>query len=269
MKKNNFLFLFVIILLSSCAKKLTESDLPKVKHQKTQDLLNVLDSLARDRPATFYSKISTKYSDNNRNLSVKTSLRMISDSAINTIVTYAGFPVVNALITKDSLLVANKKDKCLVQTDMEFLKENFGVDFTFKNLEEIIFGLPLDYDTTQKYFQIREPFRYVISSVRKRKLKKTERLLRTEEDVAVRYFINRDLNHIDGLEITSPSDTTVITVNYLTRQLVNGFNLPEEVTIQVNSPRNNLLIELTYTKIEVNEPTELYFIVPEDYEECK
>jgi hypothetical protein len=269
MRKNNLLLLFGILLFSSCARKLTESDLPKVKHERTQDLLDVLDSLSRKRPNTFYTKIATKYSDTTRNISVKTSLRMISDSAINTIVTYAGFPVVNALITKDSLLLVNKKDKCLVQADMDFIKNNFGVDFTFQNLEEIIYGIPLDYDTTQKYFQIREPYRYVISSVRKRKLKRTERLLRAEEDVAVRYFINGDLNQLDGLEITSPTDTTTITVNYVSRQFVNGFNIPDEVTIQVNSPRNNLLMELTYTKVEINEPTELYFIVPEDYEECK
>lgn len=269
MKQNSLILLLGLLLMSSCARKLTETDMPKLKRARTQDLVSVLDSLSTKRPSTFYSKIATKYSDNNRNISIKTSLRMIADSAINTIITYATIPVVNALITKDSVHVANKREKCLITADMDFIRDNFGVDFSFRNIEEIVCGLPLDYDTTQKYFQIHDPFQYTISTERKRKMKKTDRLLRKEVDVAVKYFINRTQNQLDGLEIISTSDSTSINVQYVSRQFVNGFQVPNEVRISVVSPRNNLLMELSYTKVEINEPVELYFIVPEDYEECK
>lgn len=248
---------------------MTESDLPKVKRVKTPELLTVLDSLSRVRPHTFYTKISTRFTDTTRSISFKTSLRMVADSAINTIITYAAIPVVNALITPDSVTVVNKRDKCVSRADMNYLRENFGVDFSFKNIEEMILGIPLDYDTTQKYFQIHEYSRYVISSHRKRKLKKTDRLGRTEDDVAVKYFINREKNQLEGLEVISASDTTSIEVQYVTRQSVNGMNIPDQVIIRVISPRNNLLMELSYEKAEVNEPVELYFIIPEGYEDCE
>jgi Domain of unknown function (DUF4292) len=269
MKLNYKLFFLLLIILTSCAKKLTENELPKVKREKTQNLLATLDSLSQIRPKTFYSKISTKYQDTTRNISVKTSLRMVADSAINMIVTYAAIPVVNAVITPDSVKVVNKKEKCVVRADMAFIQENFGVEFSFRNIEEMILGIPLDYDTTQKYFQIHEPYRYVISSHRKRKIKKNERLEKQEESVAVKYFINREKNQLEGLEIISASDTTSIYVSYTTRQLIGGINVPEIVSINVISPRNNLLMELSYEKVTVNEPVELYFIVPEDYEICE
>ena len=194
---------------------------------------------------------------------------MVADSAINMIVTYAAIPVVNALISKDSVQVVNKREKCVVRTDMAFIRENFGVDFTFRNIEEMILGIPLDYDTTQKYFQIHEPFRYVISSHRKRQMRKNDRLEKQEESVAIKYFINREKNQLEGLEIISASDTTNIYVSYVSRQFINGINVPDKVSITVVSPRNNLLMELSYEKATVNEPVELYFIVPEDYEECE
>ena len=266
----NYKLLFIgLILLSSCAKRLTETAFPKVKRVKTPELVSKLDSLSKIRPDSFYSKISTKYIDTTHSISVKTSLRMISDSALNMIVTYAAIPVVNAIITKDSLKVVNKREKCLVLTDMEFIKDKFGVDFTFKNLEEIILGIPLDYDTTQKYFQINDPHRHIISSHRKRRLRNNDRLVKDDDDVAVEYFINANLKQLDGLKIISASDTTSIDVSYKTWQFVNGINVPEEVIIRVSAPRNNLLMELTYSKVALNEPVELYFIVPEGYEECE
>ncbi len=258
-----------IVVLSSCAKRLTETDLPKVNREKTQDLLNVLDSLSTTRPQTFYSKITTKYSDTTRNISVKTSVRMIADSALNAIVTYAAIPVVNALVTPDSLKLVNKKDKCLVFTDLEFIKSNFGVDFSFKNIEEMLLGIPLDYDTTQKYFQIHDPYRHIISSHRKRRIRKNERLLRKDDNIAIQYFIHPNLKQLNGLEIISVGDTTSVTIDYKTWQLVNGFNVPNEVIIRIRTPKNNILIELSYEKVSVNEPMELYFIIPEGYEECK
>lgn len=270
MKPNKtFIFLGLLLVFASCAKKLTESDLPKVKRQKTQDLVAVLDSLSRDKVKTFYTKIATKYEDSTQSRSFKTSLRMIKDSAINTIIKWGVVPIGNALISKDSLHFVDKRAKCLVRSNMALLRDNFGVDFTYKNIEEVILGIPLDYDIDQKYFQIHEPHRYIVSSHKKRKLKKNERLLKNDRDVAIEYFINSSLNQLDGLKILSATDSTTINVSYLSRQLIAGINVPKDVTIQISTPRKNLFIEMTYTKVKVNEPIELYFIVPEGYEECE
>jgi hypothetical protein len=262
-------FLIAILSLTACAKKLTETDMVRVKRMKTSVLLETMDSLSQIRPTFFYSKIGTKYRDTTSSYSFKTSLRMNIDTAINTIITYLSIPVVNALITPDSLTVVNKKAKCIARADMEYIKENFGVDFSFRNIEELFLGIPLDYDTTQKYFQIHEPYQYIISSHRKRKLKKSDRLERQENDVAIKYFLTNDTKQLKGMEILSPSDTASVFIDYLSRQNVGGINVPQEVIIKVITARNNLLITLSYDKVEVNETQPLYFIVPEGYEDCE
>lgn len=191
------------------------------------------------------------------------------DTAMNLIITYLSIPVVNALVTPDSLTVVNKKAKCVARADMEYIKENFGVDFSFRNIEELFLGIPLDYDTTQKYFQIHEPYQYVISSHRKRQMRRVNILEKQENDVAIKYFLTNDTKQLKGMEILSPSDTASIYIDYLSRQNVGGMNVPQEVVIKVITARNNLLITLSYDRVEVNEPQPLYFIVPEGYEDCE
>lgn len=264
-----------LALLSSCAKKLTEGDGEKVKRMKTQDLVANMDSLVKVTPSTFYSKISTKYKDSTRSLSFKNSVRMIQDSALNSIITYASIPVVNALITKDSLSVVNKRDKCLVRADLNFLRDNFGVDFTFRNIEELIFGKPLDFDNTLKYFQIHEPFQYVLSSHRKMKIKRLDkdnnrdRRKEEEENIVFKYFIDSTGRQLSGMEIFSPNDTARIVVRYLSRQLVGAYNLPEEVELEIYTPKNTISMRMSYDRAVVDEPQTLYFIIPEGYEDCE
>jgi|TARA_R110000737_G_scaffold342281_1_gene366987 hypothetical protein len=262
-------FLIASLTLTACAKKLTETDMVKVKRVRTNDLLESMDSLSKVRPTFFYSKISTKYRDTTSSYSFKTSLRMNVDTAMNLIITYLSIPVVNALVTPDSLTVVNKKAKCVARADMEYIKENFGVDFSFRNIEELFLGIPLDYDTTQKYFQIHEPYQYVISSHRKRQMRRVNILEKQENDVAIKYFLTNDTKQLKGMEILSPSDTASIYIDYLSRQNVGGMNVPQEVVIKVITARNNLLITLSYDRVEVNEPQPLYFIVPEGYEDCE
>ena len=266
-KHFSVLFFAGIILLASCAKQLTEVEKEKLPRKKTGELVDVLDSLSDLKPNLFYTKISTKFSDTNRDVSFKTSVRLVKDSAINTLITYATLPVFNAMITRDSVVLVNKREKCYIRQSMDYIKENFAVDFNYKNIEEIILGLPLDFDSTQKYFQLNDPYNYIVSSHKKRELKKVEKL--QKEDIAIRYYLSDDLRSLKGMYIESPSDTASIQIDYTERQSIGNYNLPREVFIQIRSPRNNMQINMTYEKVEVNEPKELILIIPESYAECE
>lgn len=267
-----FLSLIWLVFLSfSCAKKLTEVDREKLQRRKTPELIALMDSLTLRKPDFFYTKISTSFADTNRNISFKTSIRMVKDSAINTLITYASFPIINSIITQDTVKIVNKKDKCYIIQSLGYIKDNFGIDFNYKNLEELILGMPLDYDTTQKYFQIHDPYNYTISSHKKREIKRFDRneKLVEKEDVIVKYLLSDDLRNLKGMYIESPSDSTSIQVDYLTREMVDGFNIPRDVFMKIISPRNQMRIELKYDKIEINEPQPLFLVIPEGYEKCE
>lgn len=266
------LFLFVVLsLLVACARTTLEAVPTKIERRKTTELVERLDSLSQIRLPFLFTKVSTKFEDNNQSLSFKTSLRMVHDSALTATISFASIPIINTLLTKDSLKVVNKRDKCYQETNLSFLKEQFGVDFSFLNVEEMLIGNPLAYDTNQKYFQINENKElrsfYTLSSHRKRDIKRTER--KDLEEIIIQYFLAPDAKELKRMEIESPSDSTQVVIDYQERQWVGNYFLPKEVYIQVFTPRNHLRVNLSYDRIDIEEKPEIFLVIPEGYEMCE
>lgn len=264
---NRLFFISLIVIVSSCAKKTTEGPdrLPKVRESQLTD---ALDSIILMKPDFFYSKLDTKYDDGSRTVNFKTSVRLRADSAFNALITYAKIPVVTAMVTVDSIKISNKKDKCYVLENLDYFKTTFGIDFKYQNIEEIILGLPLDYNRDEKYYQINDPYNYIVSSHRKRDIKRTERG-RAQGDIIIKYFLTEDLQNVKRLEIESVEDSTNIEVDYLSRQMEKGFSIPRTMKVEITTPNKKMRIELEYDKAEINEPKELFIVIPESYEKCK
>ncbi|MFM7301135.1 MAG: DUF4292 domain-containing protein [Crocinitomicaceae bacterium] len=265
--KYYFFFLFAFVWMG-CAKKTTQhvistEKLPKIKDK---ELIAVLDSLHQIKVKTFYTKLSVDYKDTTRDVSFKTSIKNVTDSAVNAIITYARIPIVTAMVTTDSVLVVNKNDKCFTKASLNYIKENFGIDFNYGNIEELILGRPIDYSEEQKYFVVNNPYQYIISSHRKKDRRRLER--KAKEDILIFYTLNDQATQIQSMSVESPSDSTNIILDYMSWQNINGIQLPKEVLIFINTPKNNISIRLEYEKVEINEPQELIIIIPESYEKC-
>jgi hypothetical protein len=238
--------------------------LPKIKDK---ELVDRLDSLSKIEPRTFYSKLDINYKDSTTDISFKTSLKIVADSAVSAIITYARIPIVTAMVTKDTITVVNKREKCYTIQSLDYLKTTFGVDFTYENMEELFLGKPLDYNIEQKYFVDHDPFHYSISTHKKRDKKRMDR--RPKEDIILNYILSNDGKSLQQTTIKSPSDSTEITVIYEQRQEVNGINVPKVVHMHIKAKEKGIYIKMDYEKVEINEPQELIIIIPEKYEKCK
>ena len=273
-----FLNLFFIVcfffgLLACKAPALIEEErefekLPKIKDK---ELLDRIDSLSNKEPQTFYSKLHVNYKDFSKpddqsEISLKTSIKIVSDSAVSAIITYAKIPVVTALVTQDTLSVVNKRDRCYTVASLAYLKELFGVDFTYENIEEILYGKPLDYQLSQKYFVDNDPFHYSVSTHKKRDRKKPDR--KQKDDLMIQYQLTDDAKALKQTRIWSLEDATEVSVIYLERQQLNGFDLPVKVQIHIKTPNKAMTLTLTYDRVEVNEPQELIIVIPDSYEKC-
>ncbi len=268
LKVNKVISILSIILLVGCSTtgKVIDSEL-KLERKKTNDLVLSLDTLSQKKPSFFYAKMSTQFRDTNSSLKFKTSLRMVKDSAVNLLFTYAKIPVANSIISSDSLIIVNKKNKCFIHEDLGYIKETFGIDFVYQNLEELFLGLPIDFSFEQKYFQIHDSQNYVVSTHRKHKIKRNEK--KVKEDIAVKYILDSSAKTLVGIKISSPSDSTEIEVGYLTRQIEKNYSLPKDVNIKITTPRNKIEVELEYDKVAIDEPQPLILVIPEGYEQCQ
>ena len=131
----------------------------------------------------------------------------------------------------------------------------------------------LAYDTNQKYFQIHDPFNYIISSHRKREIRRNDKgkpdRKGENDDVIIKYYLTDDAKGLKRMDIESPGDSTRVQVDYISRSMVDNFNIPKEVYVQVFTPRNVINVNLDYDKVEINQPQPLILTIPENYGICE
>ena len=60
-----------------------------------------------------------------------------------------------------------------------------------------------------------------------------------------------------------------IFIDYLKKEINVGYVLPKEIEIRILTAKNNVFIRLEYDRIEINQPLEIYFTIPENYEHCQ
>lgn len=278
--KNNFILgLLSSVLLSSCAPKTTPVAIPKVKESKFNkvDMVQVLDSLSKTKLTFFYGKISTTYQDKKQNLSFKTSLKINPDSAVTALITYAGIPIINSIITKDSVKYQNKRSKCFTENDIHLLQDNFNVPFEFKNIVELLTGLPVGFEVdSDKYAELPDSVYHIIFFKRPKKIKKEKGLsylADAKDDILIRYFLSgRNNDLLDRVEIESPSDQVNIKIEYLKRNYFGPkkeYLFPTTIHIKIIAPENEINISLDYEKIEVDLPQTMNYSVPTSYAICE
>lgn len=233
---------------------------------KEEEMRAVLDRLSEMEVGNFYSKINTQYTDSSRNVSFKTSLRIANDSAVSAIITYAAIPVVNALITPDSVKIINKKDKCFLFRDLAYFREAFGIEFSYENIEELLLGKPVAYKKDGEYFKASDAPGNSLCSHKKRDIRKNEK--HNVREIITYYTLDDSLHNLSKMQIISPEDSAMIEVSYLERELIDGFELPMHILVEIYAPRQRITVDFEYRKTHINRPEEIHFVIPENYEKC-
>jgi len=262
--KSLFGLLMMALALASCGNRYVDGD--KLPRAKDEVLISVLDSLSSQEFVSFYSKLSTHYEDTTRSISFKTSLKIVRDSELGVSVKYSAIPVMSAVITTDSLKISNKREKCYILQSQHHFKETVGVDFSHRDLENIMMGYPVAFDKSSEYHRVKDPYGYWISSHKKKDAIRVDES--DEKEVIFYYKLSDDLRNMDAIRIESLSDSTMVYVEYKTRQLVGDYLVPQMVSVRINTPNKELKLELEYKKARINNTEEIYFVIPESYGAC-
>jgi len=258
---------FFALLMVSCSKN-TIGDALVLPKKKPKELMTILSELSNEEYDSFYSKIAVKYKDSIQSVSFKLSARVIADTTTNALITYARIPFVNVLLTQDSIQYTNKTQKCYSAGSLSSLKEQFAVDFSLKNIEELLIGLPVAYDLEKKYFQLDPNHEsYVMCSHSKRELKKMDK--GQLDGIVFYYALSEEPNQLKTISLVHPSEQTKIIIDYKSRQLIDGHLLPKQVEIQIVSAEGEITIAMDYRKTRINEVESIHFIIPENYEVCE
>lgn len=267
MKNFRSLFFGVVIgsFLVSCSQKTigSQDKLPKVK---PNTLFFALDSLSQTRPSSFYAKLSTKYKDSSRSQSFKTTVRSQSDSLLKASISVMRIPFVHALFSNEIVQVSNRNDKCYIRESVENFTSNFGINISLKNLEEILLGLPLNYQNEQKYYVDKDPFNYRIST--HSKIQMASLIKKKKREILLQYTLSEDLKRLKQITVNSFHDSTEVIIDYSGKKEVDGFNFPEEVAVKILSPKGIISLNWSYSKVRINGEENFHFVIPETYTPC-
>ncbi len=250
-------------ILVACGNR-DKGDGVRLPRMKEEVLIERLDRLSSTSVEFFYSKIKTKYKDSAQSVSFKTSLRILEDSAVNLLITYARFPVVNAVISKDSMKITNKRENCYILEEVDYIKQQFGVDFTHRNIEELFLGLPVGFQSGAKYHRTKDVTNYTLCSHSKRELDDLK-----QGELVFYYTLTEDAEFLKSTVIESPSDSTVIRIECKEREAISGHTFPMKMIVIVQRKDQEICAEMEYTKTRIDNNDGIHFVIPESYEACE
>lgn len=255
------------MILSSCSMWRDHEGDVDVLRKSDEEIKQALDSLSSVSFDSFFTRISMKYKDSAQNVSFKTTVRIVNDSAVNARMTFAGIPIINALVTPDSLIMTDKRNKCVVREELSFFRKSFGVDFSYENVEELISGKPVGYDPNHTYYRVNDPKAFVFCSHKKREIRRNER--KDQREIITYYTLTEDLTNLASMQMISPEDTAMIDIQFSRRQEIEGYMIPEDVDVIIYTPKQEISMQMQYKKPHIGRDEEIFFVIPEDYEKCK
>ncbi|MEO9532479.1 MAG: DUF4292 domain-containing protein [Crocinitomicaceae bacterium] len=264
-----FFVLAFVITACKTTKLGGTSDCPK---KEATELVDLLKAKAVSDYTYFSAKIDMDVKDSQGSKSFKTTLRMRTDSAFSGVLKVAGIIGAAYLADKDSISFTNKLKKCYSKKDFKSLKEQFGLDLNYKLLEDMILGKPFGLNTIEELYPLKADHYYVLASHDKKIMKRLEENNLTDEEVSelfIQYKIDCGTLQLSQIQINAPSLFTSVTIDYIERQEVDGYDLPKQTKIKIVNPKDSTFISMDYGSPKLNDPSNIRISIPDSYNECE
>jgi len=226
---------------------------------------------------TLSSKLDCEAKGDSMKGSFEVTLRMKKDSIIWMNVSALGglVKVARIVITQDSVFLVNYMDKqndtvgSYFKGDYSYINKMLQADFDFEMVQSILVGNPVTfYEENERLRSYGENGKCVLSTIRKRKLKKVVNRNRelTKTDSAQTIWLDPQTQKIAHLlfnDFNSRRSFDATYSDFITG--ANGLLVANKVRFQIRTTDKNLMLEMNYRKINLNKPLEFPFNIPEGY----
>ena len=248
----NFLLICVILLYAACKSPLLPSSRTPIKNIETNELTKSI-SKKQLEYKKFRSRVKTTYDDGKRKQQIIINLRMEKSKSIwmsaNMIV-----PIAKLLVTPDKVSFYEKFQKTFFEGDVSFINRQFNTSFEFKDLQNLLMGLPLTDINRGRWETVSHPKYYI--------------LIPKSKKLRFRPTFFFDPNNFLLLEqrFMVPGTQQNLTIKYLNHQKLEGEFVPGEVQISLFDGRNLKRVNLEYTRTDFPDRISIPFDIPSGYE---
>lgn len=214
------------------------------------------------------AKVETLIDGKEESFDIKLKIRKDSAMFIQIEVVGGLINVAKLLITKDSVRMVDYIHKQYFKGDFNYINEILNTDLDYDVLQAVLFGNSaefLDDEASLKAVTDREICRYLLSTERKKRLRRIQQG-ESELKKAIQVLtLNPDNYKILKNEFTDPSTNRSFIANYRNFTQKDSVYAPYNVDIDILAEKKaNIKIE--YVRIEKNTPQKLSLNIPEKYD---
>jgi hypothetical protein len=220
---------------------------------KVKEAINIIKKQRIDFK-TFNSKVKLDIQTAKENQDLNANIKIIKDSVIwisISVPQYLNYEAFRVYITKDSVILLNKKEKEVYYRSIDYLQELTNIPFDYKTIQDLLIGNPIFFNennVTVKNFE-----KYTLVNTADMGFKNLITLLAP----------SNLLEHckLDDIDITKNRTADFTFDGY---ENADGFTFATQREIIVTE-KNKLEVKMRYKNYEFNKELSLNFNVPKSY----
>jgi len=269
-------FLFILITASCKTQKSAENTKPLTNDENGRlDFKSgrVLSTKMKQNEFK-YVYLTTKFSvtadiDSQIN-SFDVTLRAKKDSVIWVSISPAlGIEAARVLITSDSVKFMNKLNKTYFKGDYAYISKLFNTELDFNMLESLLVGNSISfYDEDEKLKSAKNEGKYMLSTIKKRKLRKVLDRNEPVNELIQRIWLIDNTFKISKITINDLSTNRTFEALYENFQSLDSLIFPYSLKFNITAQKN-IKMKINYNKVSRGKPESFPFNIPAKYDPIK
>lgn len=197
-------------------------------------------------------KISYASDDNEQTHSV--TFRMKKDEVIWI---NSAFSVIRAMITPEKVSFYNKLDNTFFDGNYKYLSDLLGTELDFEKVQNLLLGETLFSLNDEDYNVLVNDDLYVLQPKNQQQL------------FEIFYLLSPSHFKVKSQQISQPSHSRHLQIDYLTYQEINKQPFPENIKIIAVEANKEMIATLEFKSVSLNEDLNFPFSIPSGFDEIK
>lgn len=222
-----------------------------------------------DAPLKWFSaKVDAKTIIDNQTNNFNANIRMRIDSAIWISISPAlGIEVARAFITPDSLKFINRINGTYFAGNYAYLNNLLQIEVNFSMIQSILVGNSYLHYTVENFVSAKDEQGLILSTLRKRKIRRGNEL-EIPQILTQEIWYSPSQSKIIRMEMQDYRPVRKFSVLYPTFAVEQEIKVPSQLIIQAQAEKQ-VFIDLSYSRISVNQNQNLPFSIPKNYEQIR
>jgi hypothetical protein len=265
MSKKLWLLLNIIVLLVSCKPKeniIVQKSLARLSDGETERLIL---NRNKDIKTVRLARINFYVNINGEELKSGGTIGIIRDSVIIiSLIPALGYEILRIFCYKDKILVLDRIEKTFFYTNIERNINKYKIRADYSDIEALLTGKAFIYGNQYEEIKLKKSIKNETDKLKLIYNLLDNEFIKTSQEIIVK----KDSLLTESNNISDRKENILIDIKYDQFISIDGFSLPREVILGINSPDNKLSLKIDIGNIVINEKINAENTIPAKYEEA-